>query len=316
MQSVIIPTYNRKNFLADAINSVLSQTQKSLEVIVIDDCSTDSTADFVKSIPDERIRYFRNEENSGQKISQMNGLRLARGKYITFLDDDDYYTDYEFFAKTIKIFEEHESDEIPIVMVCANAKRVNVQTNQTEIYNIGEPGRAKGLDYILGVGHTKPPSTFPAVFRADILRKAGLDNRMIFDEMTYINSALYGDGWFIPDVIGVYRVHGQNDTNGGYRSKNPEIEARMYKTITENMREWKHAAEVVQSRTDKHTADKLYLSKVIGLISWYAIARPATKDRIKTCICAMKVSGFKPKLWFRLAMYTLRHFLKKIFRVR
>ena len=60
----------------------------------------------------------------------MNGFRQAYGKYITFLDDDDYCTDYEFFEKAIRIFEEHEADEVPITMVCANAKAVNIQTQK------------------------------------------------------------------------------------------------------------------------------------------------------------------------------------------
>ena len=96
--------------LKDAIDSVLKQEDIDLELIIADNCSTEGTENLVKSIPDERIRYFRNEKNSGQEVSRMNGLKQAHGKYITFLDDDDYYTDYEFFSKAVKIFEEHDSE--------------------------------------------------------------------------------------------------------------------------------------------------------------------------------------------------------------
>ena len=309
VQSVIIPTYNRKEFLADAIKSVLSQTQNSLEVIVVDDCSADGTGDFVKSLTDERIRYFRNEQNSGQEVSRMNGLRQARGKYITLLDDDDYYTDYEFFSKTVKIFEEHEADEVPIVMVCANAKILNIQTHQAGFSDIGRAGRVKGLDYVLGRGCSKPPSTFPAVFRADVLRQAGLEDKMIFDTMTYIEAALEGDAWFIADVIGVYRVHGESSSLG-YK-KHYAREERRYKIIIDNMRRWKHVAEIVRIRTDKNTADALYINTMSGLIGYYAVARPEITHKLKTLQCVLKVSGFMPKLWISFAVKILKRFLKK-----
>ncbi len=312
VQSVIIPTYNRKDFIVDAINSVLKQKDIDLELIIADDCSTDGTADFVKSIQDERIRYFRNDKNSGLEYNRNFGLKHARGKYITWLDDDDYYTDYEFFSKAVKILEEHEADEVPVVMVCANAKMMNMQTNQARDSDIGSPGRVKGLDYILGKGHRKPLSTFPAVFRADILRKAGLEEKIIFDTATYLEVALEGDAWFMSDVIGVYRVHAQNMTAGGFRSKNSEREARHYEIASENMKRWKHVAEVLPTRTDKKTADRLYIHSVLGLAGYYANARPQLKDRIKTYMCILKVSGFMPKLWIAMLLSFPRSQLRKI----
>ena len=277
-------------------------------MIVVDDCSTDGTAEYVKSIIDERVRYFRNEKNSGQEVSRMNGFRHASGKYITFLDDDDYYTDYEFFEKAINIFTEHEADEVPIVMVYANAKLVNVQTGRSTMWNIGKPGSVKGIDFLLGhEGYGKPPSTFPTVFRSDILRRAGLEDKMIFDTMTYIEAALEGDAWFMADVIGVYRLHGQNTTLGGYRNKkNPEREARHYEIMRENMRRWRSVSEVLQDRVGRNKADRLYISTVAGLIGYYAIARPSLHDRMESWKCALQVSGFMPKLWITLPLYRLK----------
>ena len=312
VQSVIIPTYNRREFLADAINSVLSQTQTSLEVIVVDDCSTDSTADYVKSIADERVRYFRNEKNSGQEVSRMNGLRQARGKYITFLDDDDYYTDYDFFAKAIEIFREHEADEVPLVMVYANAKLSYTDTGKETLWNLGRPGRVRGIDFVLGRNsYGKPPSTFPTVFRADILRQAGLEDKIIFDTLTYIESALEGDAWFMGDVIGVYRVHGDTSTLG-YKKHNPELEARYFKTVSEDARRWKYVAEVLRVKTDKRTADKRYISAMLGIAGYCAISRPSIKDRLKVYRCILKESGFMPKLWVMISVYFVKSILRKI----
>ena len=230
VQSVIIPTYNRKEFLADAINSVLSQTQKSLEVIVVDDCSTDGTGDFVKSLTDKRVHYFRNDKNSGQELSRMNGFRQARGKYITFLDDDDYYTDYDFFAKAVRLHEEHEAAGDPLVMVYANAKILDMQRNIGIVGDIGSSGRVKGLDFVLRrKGYAKPPSTFPTVFRAETLRRAGLYDNIIFDTETYCQAALLGDAWLMNGVIGMYRLHKQSSTLGynNHPVQNKRIDAKI-----------------------------------------------------------------------------------------
>ncbi|HOK66546.1 MAG TPA: glycosyltransferase [Anaerohalosphaeraceae bacterium] len=88
--SVIIPTYNRKALLQEAIGSVCRQTFRDFEILVIDDGSTDGTAQAVSSIKDERLRYFW-KENGGVSSARNLGLRKAGGRYITFLDSDDLY---------------------------------------------------------------------------------------------------------------------------------------------------------------------------------------------------------------------------------
>lgn len=87
--SVIIPTYDSAHCIQRAIQSVQSQTFKDMEIIVIDDGSTDNTEAIVRSISDERIRCIRCETNRGAGAARNEGLKVARGKYIAFLDSDD-----------------------------------------------------------------------------------------------------------------------------------------------------------------------------------------------------------------------------------
>lgn len=87
--SVIIPTYNRAGVLGRSIQSVLAQTYTNLELLIIDDCSDDGTQELVKEFKDERIRYYRNEENLGASVSRNRGISLAKGKFIAFQDSDD-----------------------------------------------------------------------------------------------------------------------------------------------------------------------------------------------------------------------------------
>ncbi len=90
--SIIMPSYNTAEYIAASIRSVLSQTYKNWELIIVDDCSADTTDDAVKPfLSDERIKYLKNEKNSGAAVSRNRALREAAGKWIAFLDSDDLW---------------------------------------------------------------------------------------------------------------------------------------------------------------------------------------------------------------------------------
>jgi len=91
MISVIMPTYNRARTLKRAIDSVLAQTYSDIELIVVDDCSTDNTKDIVDKYSDERLRYVRLKKNSGACVARNVGIEKAKGEYIAFQDSDDYW---------------------------------------------------------------------------------------------------------------------------------------------------------------------------------------------------------------------------------
>ena len=96
--SVIIPTYNRRHTLKRCLDSVLNQTYRNFEIIIVDDCSTDGTMEFVEteygSIEDVSIVYVRNDENLGASASRNIGVSYASGEYIAFHDsDDEWYRD-------------------------------------------------------------------------------------------------------------------------------------------------------------------------------------------------------------------------------
>lgn len=90
--SVVMPSYNTGKYIAETINSVLAQTFSSWELLIVDDCSTDDTDEVVMPyLADQRIRYLKNENNSGAAVSRNRALREAKGKWIAFLDSDDLW---------------------------------------------------------------------------------------------------------------------------------------------------------------------------------------------------------------------------------
>ena len=112
--SVIIPTYNRVRLVGRAIQSVLSQTFTDLELIVVDDASTDDTAGFVANIGDSRIRYVRLERNHGVSVARNTGVKMSRGKYIAFLDSDDEW-EYQKLEKQLQVFLINKSKGVEVV---------------------------------------------------------------------------------------------------------------------------------------------------------------------------------------------------------
>jgi len=86
--SVVIPTYNRAEFVVPAIHSVLSQTFSDFEVVVVDDGSKDNTEEVVAAITDSRIRYFK-KSNAERAAARNFGIRVSNGRYVNFLDSDD-----------------------------------------------------------------------------------------------------------------------------------------------------------------------------------------------------------------------------------
>ena len=93
MISVIMPTYNRANVIGRAIDSVLNQTYRDIELIIIDDGSTDNTMSVVSAYKDKRIRYFYYADNRGQSHARNFGLDVAVGEYVAFLDSDNEWSE-------------------------------------------------------------------------------------------------------------------------------------------------------------------------------------------------------------------------------
>lgn len=152
--SVIIPTYNYGEFISDSIESVINQTYKDFEVIVVDDGSTDNTTDIIKKYKN-RISYFY-KENGGPSSARNYGIKNSKGEYICFLDADDIflpkklefqvaymetnkndgigllYSDYYCASRELKIIDYYESigfqRQKEAVMYLLNYNYINTST--------------------------------------------------------------------------------------------------------------------------------------------------------------------------------------------
>lgn len=105
--SIIMPSFNTAPFIGESIRSVLAQDYKDWELIIVDDCSTDNTDNIVNPfLTDNRIKYLKNEKNSGAAVCRNRALREARGKWVAFLDSDDLWMP-DKLSKQIRFMEKN-----------------------------------------------------------------------------------------------------------------------------------------------------------------------------------------------------------------
>lgn len=168
--SVVIPTNNRSSLLLNAIKSVQEQTYKQLEIIVIDDASTDDTKKVVNSIKDNRIKYFKNDNSQGGSYSRNKGIENSSGDYIAFLDDDDEWVPEKLYMQ-IKVIENDKK----IGLVYTGAEIIYLPQN-IKYYN--KPNKQGDLSQAI-IKHNYIGTTSSVLIRKEILKASGgFDTRL------------------------------------------------------------------------------------------------------------------------------------------
>jgi len=89
--SIVVPVYNAERYLKDTLQTVLDQTYEKWELLLVDDCSTDTSVEIIKTYKDKRIKLILQEKNSGAAVTRNRGIVEATGEYIAFLDADDIW---------------------------------------------------------------------------------------------------------------------------------------------------------------------------------------------------------------------------------
>lgn len=122
--SVIIPSYNRAHILLKSVQSVLSQTYTNIELIIVDDASTDNTAEIVTNIKDSRVKYICLDRNSGACAARNRGIREASGDCIAFNDSDDQWHP-DKLERQLAFLEKNNADVVICSMDCYDEDEKN-----------------------------------------------------------------------------------------------------------------------------------------------------------------------------------------------
>lgn len=235
--SVIIPTYNRPDYLKQAIASAIKQTYQNIEIIVSDNCSPENPQALVASFGDSRIRFWRHQENVGMLANQQHAFKMAQGKYVASLHDDDIWNE-DFLAKLVPSLE--ASSELILAfcdqyIIDADSIINNIGTEEnTRGYKRDK--LAKGIHqpfYKIGLVDKSIPTAASCVIRNNVVDWDSIPPEVggMWDlYLTYLCCISGYGAYYYPERLTRYRAHEQTDT---MLSGSRDVQAKIRKAKSE-----------------------------------------------------------------------------------
>ena len=207
--SCVMPVYNGEKYLRETIESILNQTYKDFEFIIIDDGSTDNSVKIIESYNDSRIKLYKNEKNMGISDSTNKGIELAKGEYIALTDHDDIYYNTRL-EKQVKYLDENMDVGAVSAWWSINGEKIEYFFENVNIFTIL-------LWYQKGKNKFRYAVINPTLMvRKDIFIKYGLkydydynfaqDMNMVFDLLKVTKIKV------LQEVLVNYRWHGGNSS--------------------------------------------------------------------------------------------------------
>lgn len=179
--SIIVPTYNREKELSTCIDSLLNQTYKDIEIIIINDGSTDNTDELIKTYKDKRIKYY-NRTNHGIGNSRNYGIDKSNGDYISFIDSDDY-VDNCFIEK---MYEKANKDNLDLV-IC---DYYNFYKNETKelvtIPTFNNTNIKDNKDLLLTINY----GPCNKLYKKELLKNINFPEDIKYEDMPFITKCL------------------------------------------------------------------------------------------------------------------------------
>lgn len=208
--SICIPTYNCEKYIGFAIESVISQTYKNLELVIVDDCSTDRTLEIIKKYRDPRIRLIKNTRNLGVEHNWNKAIAEAQGEFIKLLCHDDILYP-SCLRRQLEIFKDPKNSEVNLV--CCGRNIIDEQGNKIlERTFKSKERKFLGFDFIrrtIRSGTNLIGEPTAVLIRTDILSKTGLFNDKIpylIDLDLWCRILLYGEIYILREPLCAFRV--------------------------------------------------------------------------------------------------------------
>lgn len=209
MLSIIIPTHNRLSMLQELLTSIKQQNYKDFEVIIVADACSDGTNEFLRhEVFPISWKYFINDTSLNAGGSRHKGFLESKGDLVTFIDDDDYLIDKDFYIRAVDLFKKHPD----LSVVAANSLNKYEDNGTFEKNNVNISGYIDNMKYLSGFQFkwSKPAPSF-AIFSRLKLLEAGVGSmNMVNDCPLYLRALLVGDIYIESEPVGVYRIHDRN----------------------------------------------------------------------------------------------------------
>ena len=281
--TVILVTYQHERFLTQAIESVLAQrTRGAWELLISEDGSTDGTRAIVDRFaaqhPD-RVRVFLSDRNLNSNEVTLRALRAARGRFVAFLDGDDFWTSNDKLQLQVEFLDRHAQ-----CTMCFH--NVTMFRDDNAATPVEFPGRS--LPSVIGLERLLEGNCVPgcsAMIRREVLQDipAWYEHAPFGDWPLYLLAAEQGAVGFLPQVMGAYRLHAEGFWSGAPRWRQLEQVVGFYQTLSE------HLAPIHRRRVRRLLATRLFelgIAQEAAHEYWQAIrsflasfrARPLTRD--------------------------------------
>jgi succinoglycan biosynthesis protein ExoO len=280
--SVIIPAYNTEAYIARAITSALEQTLKNIEIILVDDASTDNTLEIAKSFNDQRLKVLANEKNLGAGGARNRALREAKGKWVAVLDSDDWYAP-ERLEKLLAIANNKNADMVADdlnFIIDGEASPWSTLITQSEEH-INETCQIDLIRFVtsdiygqkgLHLGLSKP------LMKRDFLNKYGIEYdeslRMGQDFWLYLKCLMNGASYFlVPEAYYFYR------SRPGSLVKQSQVERlNHYCRVTYDFLQ----QETVKNQPDLLNAMSYHLEVYKKSRAYYCVVEPLKQKKFVT----------------------------------
>lgn len=217
--SVIMPTYDRPQYLQEAIASAVNQTYQNIEIIVSDNCSPESPWSIIESFQDSRIKFFRNDQNLGMFANTMGAFKRATGQYVASLLDDDAW-EPQYLERLVPALEKHKDVAIAFCDHYVMDEHSKIDSVKTEACSqtYGRVGLKEGIYQPFWELAIVTQSVSPAI--AAVMRRDVIDWETIPAEvgalwdvyLAYLCSAQGYGAYYVPERLTRYREHSQTET--------------------------------------------------------------------------------------------------------
>lgn len=315
--SVIIPVYNVERYIEASLQSVVSQTLDNYEIIVIDDGSTDDSLKIVKKYMDKNnnIKLII-QENSGQSVARNKGIEVAQGKYIYFLDSDDYIDD-----DMLKIaYEESEKNKLDLLLFngdtffdedYVNSSNMNINYEKKGRYD----GVSNGVDAFIQLIRNKEYTCSPCLFlvRNEVLKRSGLnfyEGIIQEDELFTFELILQCERIkIIKDILFHRRVRASSTMSG----ENYYNSFMGYYVVLKQMISFRNS--LYMHNQELENAIEVKLSYIYGsALNRYILLDKKEKRKVSECILEVNEIG-KRNDYFHRAEYHLFKYSKKAYSI-
>ena len=316
--SICIPNYNYGRFIGDAIQSVLDQTYKNFEFVIVDNCSTDNSEEVIKSFSDPRIRFYKNDRNIGGVRNTNRCLSLARGEYITILHADDKLTP-NLIEKEAEILDKNPNVGI-VYSSCIFIDGTGAVIGEFYPYDRDYIVRGEDEFKRLILDNYFPVSAVVMVRKKcyETLGDYSEEYAYCPDWGMWLRIALNYDVGFISEPLGYYRKHGTSGMDSYLLNRKMSIarmdEYKMFKMIFSNLpSDKKYLSSLEQEALKKvakrmiHTAFKDFCQGNSRLARQNIALAIAIED---SCLKGIKVFIFFIALFFKGDVFL--RFLKRV----